>query len=348
MISKLRFFPPSASSVSGPYDLFFALMVVLCGAVGIAIAIFLIYSVIRYHRKTEEELPPQIHDYIPAEVAWIVIPLILFMGMYAWGAKLYFDVERPPDNALSMYVVGKQWMWKVQHPEGQREINELHIPVGRPVKLTMTSQDVVHSFFIPAFRTKQDVLPGRYTLTWFEATKPGKYHLFCSEYCGTKHSGMIGWVYAMNPHDYQLWLQDGAAEGSLASTGEKLFHQYGCANCHHFSGHGRAPNLQDLYGRTVALSGGGAVIADETYIRESILQPRSKIVEGFQTIMPTFEGLLSEEQVIQLISYIKSLGPPPGAVLPSSSGAAPREYGTQPGIGAPGATSNAGSQPEIR
>jgi cytochrome c oxidase subunit 2 len=348
MISKLRFMPDAASSVSGEYDLFFWLMVLLCGVVGVGIAVFLIYSAIHYRRRSENELPPQIRNYIPAEAAWIGIPFFLFMGMFAWGAKLYFDVERPPDDAISMYAIGKQWMWKVQHPEGQREINELHIPVGRPVKLTMTSQDAIHSFFVPAFRTKQDVLPGRYTSTWFEATKPGKYHLFCAEYCGAKHSGMIGWVYAMNPHDYQLWLQQGAAEGSLASTGEKLFHQYGCANCHHFTGHGRAPNLQGLYGRTVNIEGGYTVTADETYIRESILQPRAKIVEGFQSIMPTFQGQLSEEQVIDLISYIKALGPQPGTEFPSSSGSTPQEYGTQPGIVEPGATSNAGSQPEDR
>lgn len=348
MISKIRFLPDAASSVAGEYDQFFWLMVLLCGAVGIGIASFLIYSAIRYHRRDESELPPQIRNYIPAEVAWIGIPFVLFMGMYAWGAKLYFDVERPPDDAISMYAIGKQWMWKIQHPEGAREINELHIPIGRPVKLTMTSQDAIHSFFVPAFRTKQDVLPGRYTSTWFKATMPGKYHLFCAEYCGAKHSGMIGWVYAMSPHDYQLWLQQGAAEGSLASNGEKLFHQYGCANCHHFTGHGRAPNLQGLYGRTVNIEGGYSVTADDTYIRESILQPRAKIVEGFQTIMPTFEGQLSEEQVIELISYIKALGPQPGTELPSSSGATPQEYGAQPGIGQPGATSNAGSQPENR
>ncbi len=220
-------------------------MVVLCTTVAVAIA--------GIPHLLCHPLPPQTRrrngairrDIIPAEIAWTVIPFFIFMGMFAWGAKLYFDIERPPDNAITMYAVGKQWMWKIQHPEGQREINELHIPVGRPVKLTMISQDVIHSFFVPAFRTKQDVLPGRYTTTWFEATQPGKYHLFCAEYCGTKHSGMIGWVYAMSPRDYQTWLTQGAAEGSLASQGEKYFHQFGCANCHHFDGQGRAPNLRE-------------------------------------------------------------------------------------------------------
>ncbi len=339
----------SASSVSGEVDFFFWLMVLVCATVATGIAIFLIYSAVRYRRKHENEMGDQIRNYVPAEAAWIIIPLFVFMAMFAWGSKLYFDIERPPDNALSMYAVGKQWMWKIQHPEGQREINELHIPVGRPVKLTMTSEDVIHSFFVPAFRTKQDVLPGRYTTTWFEATKPGKYHLFCAEYCGTKHSGMIGWIYAMPAAEYQRWLTEGAAEGSLSSQGEKFFHQFGCSNCHHFYDQGRCPNLRNLYGHPVQISTGQTVIADESYIRESILEPNAKIVYGFQpNVMPNFTGQLNEEQVLALISYIKALGPQPGTREPSSSGATSQQYGTQPGIAGPGATSNSGSKVEAR
>ena len=349
MRTQLQFFPDSASSVSGEVNFFFILMVVLCGTVATAIAIFLIYSAVRYHRRRDDEMGAQTRNNIPAEVAWTVIPFILFMGMFGWGSKLYFDIERPPDDAISMYAVGKQWMWKIQHPEGAREINELHIPVGRPVKLTMTSEDVIHSFFVPAFRTKQDVLPKRYTTTWFEATRPGKYHLFCAEYCGTKHSGMIGYVYAMPPREYQTWLTQGAAEGSLASMGEKYFHQYGCSNCHHFGTQGRCPDLRNLYMRPVQILGGETVTADESYIRESILDPDAKIVYGFQPhIMPNFSGQLSEEQVLDLISYIKALGPQPGTELPSSSGTAPKEYGSQPGIAGPNATSNSGSHLEQR
>lgn len=346
---RLLFSFASASSVAPEVDFFFWIMVALCGTVATGIAIFLIYSAIRFHRKHENEMGAQIRNYIPAEVAWIAIPFFLFMAMFAWGSKLYFDIERPPNNAITMYAVGKQWMWKVQHPEGQREINELHIPVGRPVKLTMTSEDVIHSFFVPAFRTKQDVLPGRYTTTWFEATQPGKYHLFCAEYCGTKHSGMIGWIYAMPPAEYQRWLTEGAAEGSLSSRGEKFFHQFGCANCHHFYDQGRCPNLRNLYGRTVQLASGESVVADESYFRESILDPNAKIVYGFQSnIMPNFTGQLNEEQVIALISFLKALGPRPGTGQPSSSGAAPKGYGTQPGIAGPGATSNSNSQVQER
>ncbi len=348
MRTRMHLLPETASTIAAHYDWLFWTMVVICGLTSLLIAAVLIFSAIRFHRKYENQLGSQRRNNIPLEIAWTLIPFLFFMGFFAWGGWLYFEIERPPDNAISMYVVAKQWMWKIQHPEGQREINELHIPVGRPVKLTMTSQDVIHSFYVPAFRTKQDVLPKRYTTTWFEATKPGKYHLFCAEYCGTKHSGMIGWVYAMSPRDYYLWLQQGAAEGSLASKGEKLFHQYGCANCHHFDGHGRCPNLRGLYLRPVQISTGQTVIADETYIRESILQPRAKTVLGFQDIMPTFEGQLSEDQVIELISYIKAIGPQPGADFPSSSGTVPREYGTQPGIAGPGSTSNAGTQPGVR
>jgi cytochrome c oxidase subunit 2 len=285
---------------------------------------------------------------IPVEVAWTVIPFFAFMGMYAWGAKLYFDIERPPGNAIPVYVIAKQWMWKLQHPEGQREINELHIPVGQPIKLTMTSQDVIHSFFVPAFRIKQDVLPGRYTSIWFEATKPGKFHLFCAEYCGAKHSGMIGWIYAMEPREYQAWLAQGGAEGSLAAEGEKLFHQYACANCHHFDNQGRCPDLRNLYGRPVEISTGETVTADDSYIRESILEPRAKIVNGFADIMPTFKGQVSEDQVIALIAFIKSIGPQTGVQEPSSSGSVPGEYGSQKGIAGPGTTGISNSKPDDR
>jgi cytochrome c oxidase subunit 2 len=349
METQLRFWPESASSVSGEVNLFFALMILVCGVVALAIAAFLIYSAIRYRRRHPNEMGSQIRNYIPAEAAWIIVPFFAFMGMFAWGAKLYFDIERPPDNAITMYAVGKQWMWKIQHPEGQREINELHLPVGKPVKLILTSEDVIHSFFVPAFRTKQDAVPGRYTVTWFQPTRAGKYHLFCAEYCGTKHSGMIGYVYAMEPREYQAWLTQGAAEGSLASQGEKFFHQFGCSNCHHFDGAGRCPNLRDLYNRPVQIAGGETVIADETYIRESILNPNAKIVYGFQAnIMPNFTGQLTEEQVLALVSYIKALGPPPGAQQPSNSGTSPKAYGSQPGIAGPGASSISGSQLEER
>lgn len=308
MGSELPLFPVQASSVAASVDhlLYFLLAVSVFFSVGIFVTIF--YFAIRYRRRSEAEMPSP-HSPVVLEVLWTVLPFGLTMIMFVWGASVFFTVSRPPDDAQQIYVVGKQWMWKVQHLEGQREINELHIPVGQAVKLTMTSEDVIHDFFVPAFRVKADVLPGRYTTEWFKPTKPGKYHLFCSQYCGTNHYAMVGWVYVMEPQDYQAWLSGGAT-GSLAATGEKLFQSLACANCHHLSGPpGRGPDLRNLYGTTVELTGGGKVKFDEDYIRESILYPSAKIVAGFQPIMPTFQGLVTEENVLQLIEYIKSLTP---------------------------------------
>lgn len=304
------------SSIRPEYDHFFWLLVAVCGTVGTAIALFLIYSVWRYRRREPNELPPQIANNIPAEALWIGIPTIVFVAMFVYGAKLYFDMERSPGDAKVVYVVAKQWMWKVQHADGVREINELHVPVGQSIELRMISQDVIHSFFVPDFRIKQDVLPSRYTSIWFRATQPGAYHLFCAEYCGTNHSQMRGWIYAMTPTDYNKWIERGGAEGSLADTGEKLFHQFACANCHHYSGHGPGPNLLELYGHTVRLEGGGTGVADDAYLRKSILTPNAQIVEGFHgSVMPTYQGQLTEDQVLALMAYIKAVGTrPPEAV----------------------------------
>jgi cytochrome c oxidase subunit 2 len=317
MDSELPLFPVQASSVAASVDhlLYFLLAVAVFFSVGIFLTIF--YFAIRYRRRSESELPAPVHGAMSLEILWSVIPFGLTMIMFAWGASVFFTISRPPDDAQQIYVIGKQWMWKIQHMEGQREINELHIPVGQAVKLTMTSEDVIHDFFVPAFRTKADVLPGRYTTTWFKATKPGKYHLFCAQYCGTNHYAMVGWIYVMEPQDYQAWLSGGTT-GSLASSGEKLFQDLACANCHHLTDPpGRGPNLRNLYGSQVELTGGGHVKADEEYIRESILNPSAKIVAGYQPIMPTFQGLVTEENVLQLIEYIKSLTQKPAGALPS-------------------------------
>jgi cytochrome c oxidase subunit 2 len=210
---------------------------------------------------------------------------------------------------MEIYVVGKQWMWKAQHMDGAREINELHVPIGRPVKLIMGSEDVIHSFSIPDFRVKADVVPGRYNSLWFTATQPGKYHIFCTQYCGTKHSGMIGWVTAMTPADYQVWLSGNSSSGTMADAGAKLFSDLVCVTCHtDVAQPGRGPVLKGLYGKQVLLEGGQTVTFDDAYIRESILRPQAKIVAGFQPVMPTFQGLVTEEQLLQLIAYVKSLG----------------------------------------
>jgi cytochrome c oxidase subunit II len=234
---------------------------------------------------------------------------------------VFFHMTRAPKGAMDIYVVGKQWMWKAQHMDGAREINELHVPIGRPVRLIMGSEDVIHSFFIPDFRVKADVVPGRYNHLWFTASKPGKYHIFCTQYCGTKHSNMIGWVTAMTPADYQAWLGGGLAGGSMADSGAKLFTDLACVTCHLDDGKGRGPSLKGVYGKQVLLASGQAVAMDDAYMRESILNPQAKIVAGFQPAMPTFQGLVTEEQLLQLIAYVKSLGglPPPAASAPATA-----------------------------
>jgi cytochrome c oxidase subunit 2 len=257
------------------------------------------------------------------------------MSFFVWGAKIFFRMNRPPDDALQVYVVGKQWMWKLQHADGQREINELHVPLGRPVQLTMTFEDVIHSFFVPAFRMKKDVVPGRYSVAWFQATKTGDYHLFCTQYCGTNHARMIGWIHVMEPIAYQNWISAGGGSESLASAGAKLFQQHACNSCHRPDSLARGPNLEGLFGKPVKLSDGRTVIADESYIRESILTPSAKIVEGFQPIMPTFQGLIDEEGILQLVAYIKSLSQPsaPGGTVmlpPANVMPAPNRPGPLP------------------
>jgi len=271
------------------------------------IAGLIVVYAIKFRRRSPDSIGAVIHGGLMLEITWSVIPLMITMVLFVWGASVFFAMSRPPEETMNVYVVGKQWMWKFQHLDGQREINELHVPVGRPVKLIMTSEDVIHDVFVPAFRVKADVLHGRYTNIWFEPTKPGTYHLFCAEYCGTRHSGMTGQVVVMEPNDYQNWLSGGAGEGSLAAAGQKLFSDLACNTCHRPDAQGRGPVLQNLFGKTVELASGERVVADEAYIRESILNPQAKITVGFQPIMPTFQGLVTEEQLLELIEYVKSL-----------------------------------------
>jgi cytochrome c oxidase subunit 2 len=268
----------------------------------------IVYFVFKYRRGKQANRAPPSFPQMPFEIAWTVIPLLLMMGMFAWGANLYFTVERPPPDALEINVVGKQWMWKIQHPEGNREINELHVPVGRIVKLTMASQDVIHSFFLPNFRIKQDVVPGRYTTEWFKAEKTGTFYLFCSEFCGTQHSGMIGRVVVMDPPAYERWLGNGQPTSTLVRSGERLFRELGCSGCHVGSSVIRAPPLEGLFGKPVPLETREVVTADEGYIRDSILLPNKQITAGYQPLMPSFQGRVSEEELLELIAYIKDLG----------------------------------------
>jgi cytochrome c oxidase subunit II len=300
-------FPERASTIAGRVDALYFFLLALSVFFSLLIAGLIVYFAIRYHRKQKDAIGEQIHGSLVLEIAWTGIPFLITMVLFVWGASVYFAMARPPDETLNIYVVGKQWMWKFQHLDGQREINELHIPVGRPIKLITTSEDVIHDFFVPAFRVKADVIPGRYVSIWFQPTKPGRYHLFCAEYCGTRHSGMIGEVVVMEPTEYQTWLSGGAPEGSLASTGAKLFADLACNTCHRPDAQGRGPVLEGLFGKTVQLQSGQTVTVDEAYVRESILTPSAKITAGFQPIMPTFQGLVTEEQLLALIEYVKSL-----------------------------------------
>lgn len=303
---KLPLFPQQASTVAGQVDAFYLFLVLITTFFSLLVALLVLFFVIKY-RKRPDRQAVQIHGSTLLEIVWTAIPLGISMVIFVWGAVLYYHIENPPRNALEIYGEAKQWMWKFQHPGGQREINTLHVPTGRPVKVTLISQDVIHDFFVPAFRVKQDVLPNRYVTAWFQATEPGSYHLFCAQYCGTNHSAMIGQVVVMKPEDYAEWLASGKAEGSLASMGEKLFQEFGCVTCHRPDSGARGPNLQGLYGRPVRLSDNRVVIADDNYIRESVLSPNAKIVAGFQPIMPTFQGVVSEEGLIQITEYIKHM-----------------------------------------
>jgi cytochrome c oxidase subunit 2 len=328
-----RLLPEQASTFASKTDTLFYFLCAISIVVSAGIIATLFYFSLRYGRKGNERVPikGQVidhHDTKRLELVWSAIPLAIFLAIFWWGAKIYADVSTPPDDALSVYVVGKRWMWKTQHLGGQREINELHVPVGRPVKLIMTSEDVIHSFFVPDFRVKTDVLPGRYTTMWFEPTKVGEFHLFCAEYCGTKHSQMVGRIVVMENAAFQAWLGGGAG-GTLAQVGEKRFNDMGCPTCHRDDGKGRGPILRGLFGKQVKLANGETVVADESYIRESIVEPGSKVVAGYQPVMPTYVSQLGEEGVVDLIAYIKSLEkigsdpPSPASSASSMPAAAP-------------------------
>ena len=316
-------FPEQASTLAGRVDALYFFLVGVSLFFSLLIFAAVIYLAIKYHHRAgEEHAPGLVNDNLALEITWTVVPLALTMVMFAWGASVYFSMSRPPDNSLEIFVVGRQWMWKFQHPDGQREINELHVPLGQPVKLIIASEDVIHSFYVPVFRVKQDAVPGRYTTVWFEATKTGRFHMFCAEYCGTQHSGMIGRIVVLEPVQYASWLTGGEAsavgtaaaatlpraEGSVADRGRRLFDQLGCIACHLPDRQGIGPVLTGVFGSQVRLQDGRTTLADESYVRESILQPQAKITAGFQTQMPSFQGRVNEEELMQLMAYIKSLG----------------------------------------
>src|SRR5436305_11171528 len=307
-MDRFRLFPPQASTTSHEVDtLFFALTLI---SLFFMVVIFLpiIFFSVKYRRGSPADRSNPRSGSFLIESGWTIGPIFLSLGLFAWGAVAYFRMERRPANAIDVQVVGKQWMWKLQHAEGKREIDELHVPVNRTVVLTMTSQDVIHSFFVPAFRVKQDVVPGRYTSEWFKAIKPGEYHLFCAEYCGTQHSGMIGRVVVMEPRAYEEWLKTGEQTESIVLAGQRLFYDRGCSGCHSPNSKFHAPLLEGLYRNPVPLADGSIARADDQYLLDSILQPAKQITAGYDNIMPSFAGRLSEEEIMQLIAYLKYIG----------------------------------------
>ena len=331
MIGRFSLLPEQASTVAGQVDALYFFLVALSAFFSVLIALVVIGFVIRFRNTGDREVVPTGEGFLALELTWTIIPFILVMIIFGWGARIFVTMRTPPADAMQVYVVGKQWMWKVQHIEGRREINELHVPVGRPVKLVLTSDDVIHSFYVPAFRVKQDAVPGRYTTMWFEADKVGEYHLFCAEFCGTAHARMIGRIVVMEPAEFQAWLA-GSGSGDMLAEGQKLFEQLGCRSCHQAETGARGPTLAGLFNKQVQLADGRTVVADDTYLRESILNPQAAVVAGYQPIMPTFKGQVSEEALLQLMTYIKSLQAPrtapaeagePGkthAMLPSHGG----------------------------
>ncbi len=307
-MDKFHLFPPEASTSAAQVDwLFWGLTLVLLFFVT-AVFLPILYFSVKYRRGSSANRSAPVSGSNLIEVSWTAFPILLSFGLFTWGAVVYYRIENPPDNALQVQVVGKQWMWKLQHAEGKKEIDELHVPLGRAVKLTLTSQDVIHSFFVPAFRVKQDVVPGRYTSEWFRATKLGEYHLFCAEYCGTDHSKMIGRVVVMKPADYQRWLTTGEPSQSIVLEGRRLFHEKGCSGCHVNSTIVHAPPLEGIFGKQVPLNSGKIVTADEAYIRDSILLPAKQISAGYPNVMPSYTGHITEAEIMQVISYLKSVG----------------------------------------
>ncbi|HEX6126801.1 MAG TPA: cytochrome c oxidase subunit II [Pyrinomonadaceae bacterium] len=316
--SWVPLWPDQASTFAWQVDLLYIYLILVSVAFTIPIVAAIFFFIIKYREKEKYATPDEMHGSIVLETTWSIIPFVISMTIFLGGAYVYYNQYRIPDDpAMEVYVVGKQWMWKIQHGTGHREINELHVPVGRKVKITMTTEDVLHDFSIPAFRTKVDAVPGRYTYLWFEATKPGKYHLFCAEYCGLNHSGMGGYVYVMEQRDFDNWLSGNVSGQTPVEQGRDLFeNKLGCASCHAGGPQQRGAQLEGIFGKEVKLVGGQTVVANEDYIRKSILEPSTQVVEGYQPIMPTFKGQVTEEQLVSLVAYIKSLS---GVTGPTSS-----------------------------
>ena len=324
MLSGIPLFPVQGSTLAPQVDNLYFFLLAVTGFFAILVAVLVMYFAVRYRDDSGLKVGAPITGSVPLEIGWSLIPFVVAMGIFVYATVVYFNIVRAPAETLEIYSTGKRWMWRFQHIDGQSEINDLHVPRGRPVRVTFTSEDVLHSLYIPAFRVKADAIPGRYSSIWFTPTQTGTFHLFCAEYCGTRHSGMIGTVTVMEPNDYQAWLS-GSTGLPMATRGEQLFQQLACVSCHLNDGSGRGPSLAGVFGSQIRLANGTTVLADDSYIRESILAPHARLTAGYQATMPTYQGQLNEEGVMSLIEYIKTL---PAAIR--AGGAAPQATVAQP------------------
>lgn len=308
MNGSFHLLPPSASSAAGRFDTLMLAEFLLLGFVVLGVTFLILYFSIHYRHNSSADRSAAPVSRRKIEIAWTVIPLLLFLCAFAWAAYDYTQLYRVPPHAMPVFAVAKQWMWKLEHANGRREIDELHVPLGQPVRLVMTSQDVIHSFYVPAFRIKQDVVPGRYTTISFTPTATGEFHLFCAEYCGTDHAGMRGRVIVMQPAEFTAWLQSGNTQSGMAARGFDLYRRYGCSGCHEAQSTVHAPDLHGLLGRNVHLQDGRTLVADEAYVRDSVLLPKKDVVAGYQPIMPSFAGQIGEEDLLAIIEYLRSTG----------------------------------------
>jgi cytochrome c oxidase subunit II len=321
MLSGIPLFPEQASTMAPTVDSLYFFILGVTAFFALVVVVLVLYFAVKYRDDTGLKVGAPITGSIPLEIGWSLIPFFVAMAIFVWATVVFFQIVRPPDQTLEIYATGKRWMWRFQHVDGQREINQLHVPVGRPIKVTFTSEDVLHDLYIPVFRVKADAIPGRYSSIWFTPTKTGEYHIFCAEYCGTRHSGMTGTVYVMEQNDYQAWLTGGGLTGSMSARGEQLFQQMACNTCHVSDGSGRGPSLAGVFGSRVRLDNGQTVVVDESYLRESILTPQMKLVQGYGPLMPTFQGLITEDGLLSIIEYVKTLPASPGTQRASAADA---------------------------
>ncbi len=307
---RIALFPAEASTFAPHSDALFYALLIITGTIAAVVAIIIVTFAIKYRAGSKVNREFSRRPRIDIEVTWIVLPLLILIAVFFWSSDVFSTLYKPPQQMVSIYVIGKQWMWKIEHQNGTREINQLHVPLGMPIQLILTSQDVIHSFYVPAFRIKQDVLPGRYTNLWFTATQIGNFSLFCAEFCGTDHAQMGGNVIVLAPAEYGKWLNRSGANLNLSQRGFELFKQHGCNECHDRQSTVRAPLLNNIYGSEVKLDNGESVIADETYLRDSMLVPNKQVVADYKPIMPSFKDQLNEEEIVALIAYMKETTQP--------------------------------------